>query len=101
MSGHWIEHECSVCNGEGAYYIVGTAGRELPVSVELPAGVDAELIDPCDTCHGTGVVVEPADDDRDEQPLEFADTPAGERMLEAWARRYDELNGAPEGGWDR
>jgi len=32
---------------------------------------------------------------------EFRETPSGYRARERWARRYDRLNGAPEGDWDR
>lgn len=39
--------------------------------------------------------------DRDQGPMEFTDTPRGRVALERWARRYDALNGAPEGDWDR
>lgn len=31
----------------------------------------------------------------------FSETPRGERARERWARRYDDLNGAPEGDSDR
>lgn len=34
-------------------------------------------------------------------PEEFTETPRGYRARERWARRYDALNGAPEGDWDR
>jgi len=34
-------------------------------------------------------------------PYEFTESPQGHRARERWARRYDELNGAPEGDWDR
>ncbi len=37
-----------------------------------------------------------------DQPVqEFSETPRGYRARERWARRYDELNGVPEGEWDR
>ena len=36
-----------------------------------------------------------------DQPQEFSETVAGYRARERWAKRYDELNGAPEGDWDR
>jgi hypothetical protein len=32
---------------------------------------------------------------------EFSETPRGYRARETWARRYDDLNGAPEGDGDR
>ncbi len=38
--------------------------------------------------------------DRGEGP-EFTETAKGYRARERWARRYDELNGAPEGDGDR
>lgn len=34
-------------------------------------------------------------------PEEFSESGRGYRARERWARRYDELNGAPEGDWDR
>lgn len=45
----------------------------------------------------------PADNsDRDEtQPIDFTESPAGERAKEKWAEAYDELNGAPENDGDR
>lgn len=33
--------------------------------------------------------------------MEFTETPRGYRARDRWARRYDALNGAPEGDWDR
>ena len=39
--------------------------------------------------------------DRGLEPVEFSETPLGYRARERWARRYDELNGAPEGEGDR
>lgn len=39
--------------------------------------------------------------DRGPEPVEFSETPRGYRARERWARRYDELNGAPEGEGDR
>ena len=32
---------------------------------------------------------------------EFTESARGYRARERWARRYDSLNGAPEGDWDR
>lgn len=32
--------------------------------------------------------------------MEFSETPRGYRAREKWARRYDELNGAPENAED-
>lgn len=43
----------------------------------------------------------PCDCDRDDSPVEFTESPAGERARERWARSYDELNGAPENEEDR
>lgn len=34
-------------------------------------------------------------------PVEFTETAKGRRALYRWAKRYDSLNGAPEGDWDR
>lgn len=34
-------------------------------------------------------------------PQDFTETARGYRARERWARRYDALNGAPEGDWDR
>lgn len=39
--------------------------------------------------------------DRGNDPVEFTETPKGRRALYRWAKRYDALNGAPEGDWDR
>jgi len=39
--------------------------------------------------------------DRDNGSMEWTETPAGERARERWARRYDDLNGAPETDSDR
>ena len=33
--------------------------------------------------------------------VEWSESPRGYRAREKWARRYDSLNGAPEGDWDR
>lgn len=38
---------------------------------------------------------------RGERPEEFSETHVGLRARERWARRHDELNGAPEGEEDR
>ncbi len=40
-------------------------------------------------------------DDRDESPVEFSESAEGERAREKWAKRHDDLNGAPEGDHDR
>lgn len=40
-------------------------------------------------------------DDDDQGPVIFTETPAGEEARIRWARRYDDLNGAPEGEDDR
>jgi hypothetical protein len=34
-------------------------------------------------------------------PCEFSESARGYRARARWARRYDDLNGAPEGDWDR
>lgn len=39
--------------------------------------------------------------DRDRGPVEFTDSRRGRDALDRWARRYYELNGAPEGPEDR
>lgn len=39
----------------------------------------------------------PTDDD----PVEFSETRRGYEACENWARCYDDLEGAPEGDWDR
>ena len=36
-----------------------------------------------------------------EDPTEFSETSAGYEAREKWAEWYDDLNGAPEGDWDR
>lgn len=36
-----------------------------------------------------------------EPAVEFSETPDGDEARDRWARHYDELNGAPEGDWDR
>ena len=33
--------------------------------------------------------------------VEWSETPRGYDARERWARRHDDLNGAPEGDWDR
>lgn len=33
--------------------------------------------------------------------MEFSESSEGEEAREDWAERYDDLNGAPEGDWDR
>jgi len=35
------------------------------------------------------------------ESIEFTDTTRGYRARDKWARHYDNLNGAPEGDWDR
>jgi hypothetical protein len=35
------------------------------------------------------------------QRVEFTESPKGHHAREKWARRYDDLNGAPEGDDDR
>jgi hypothetical protein len=39
--------------------------------------------------------------DRGDGPVEFTETRRGYQARERWARRYDSLNGAPEGDHDR
>lgn len=34
-------------------------------------------------------------------PSNFSETSKGRKALDRWARNYDDLNGAPEGDWDR
>jgi hypothetical protein len=41
------------------------------------------------------------DDDRGDEPIEFSETDEGLRARENWARKYDDLNGAPENDSDR
>jgi hypothetical protein len=38
--------------------------------------------------------------DRGKTSHEFTETPRGYRARERWARRYDNLNGAPESDYD-
>lgn len=39
--------------------------------------------------------------DRGDAPVEVSESTRGYQARERWARRYEELNGAPEGDWDR
>jgi hypothetical protein len=39
--------------------------------------------------------------DRGSEPAEFSESRRGYRARERWARHYEDLNGAPEGDWDR
>jgi hypothetical protein len=42
------------------------------------------------------------DDDRDpNNPTEWSESDEGKRARDAWARAYEELDGAPEGDDDR
>lgn len=41
------------------------------------------------------------EDDRDDSPFEWTETPEGQDTKDDWARRYDDLNGAPESEYDR
>jgi hypothetical protein len=41
------------------------------------------------------------DDCSQDDPTEFTESAAGHDARERWAKRYDELNGAPEGDGDR
>ena len=34
-------------------------------------------------------------------PFDFTESTAGYEARNRWAERYDDLNGAPEGDWDR
>jgi len=45
--------------------------------------------------------VDERDDCSEDDPTEFTESEEGERARERWAERYDELDGAPEGDWDR
>jgi len=48
-----------------------------------------------------GAVADPLDQrDRGREPCEFSESRRGYRARERWARRYDALNGRPEGPWD-
>lgn len=40
-------------------------------------------------------------DDWDGMPMEFTESEEGDLARHDWAERYDELNGAPEGDYDR
>lgn len=40
-------------------------------------------------------------DDRDNSPVEFTESARGYTARHRWAKWYDDLNGAPEGDWDR
>jgi hypothetical protein len=46
-------------------------------------------------------VDEPDDTDTHGPAIEFTESAAGYRARDRWARHYDDLNGAPEGDWDR
>lgn len=50
---------------------------------------------------GKPLTGELATNDRGIDPMEFSETRRGQQARYNWARRYDELNGAPEGDWDR
>ena len=62
MTGLFEEHDCPSCEGDGAYYIVGEAGFIVPSSQMIAVPRDAELIEPCDTCHGKGYIAGPYDE---------------------------------------
>jgi len=49
-------------------------------------------------CYGTAHAGEAAEHG---PAVEWSETPRGYDARERWARRYDDLNGAPEGDWDR
>lgn len=62
--------------------------------------------DPCVACRGRGFHVKGCERDPEaniynDEPVEFTESPAGERARESWARSYDDLNGAPESDFDR
>ena len=48
---------------------------------------------------------EPDDDyyasDEDTGPVEWSEEESGQKARERWVEFYEELNGAPEGDWDR
>lgn len=46
-------------------------------------------------------MTDPEDETSPDDPTEFSETEAGQKAREKWAERYDELDGAPEGDWDR
>ena len=50
-------------------------------------------------CHFTGDLTLPQDNRTD--TMEFSETARGYDARHRWAKRYDELNGAPEGDSDR
>ena len=65
--------ECPDCQGEGRYYLAGTASDRLPFPPRQMATRDVEKIDPCDYCHGDGEIPVPViDNDKYEQPGLFA-----------------------------
>jgi hypothetical protein len=45
-------------------------------------------------------VEEEEEEEEEDGAMEFTETPQGEDARDRWARAYDELNGAPEGGGD-
>ena len=44
---------------------------------------------------------DPEDDTSEEDPIDFSETEEGEKAREEWAKKYEDLDGAPEGDWDR
>lgn len=50
---------------------------------------------------GLPLIGELALDDRGKEPIEFSEYSKGYAARHRWARRYDELNGAPESDYDR
>jgi len=60
----------------------------------LPPGCHDHHIDEMDDNYDD----EPADE---QDPYEFSESAEGYEARHEWARRYDALDGAPEGDWDR
>ena len=50
---------------------------------------------------GMGMGIGAYDDALGPGPIEFTESEEGYEARERWAERYDELDGAPEGDWDR
>jgi hypothetical protein len=95
---------CDQCGGSGTILQGGGEGVDVEAT-ECPMCEGAGEIDPawqyynstpesCDGGCGTP-------GNCGQCPMEFTETPAGERARERWARAYDKLDGAPEGDWDR
>lgn len=54
-----------MCNGAGSYFIVGAEGAQVPGDTLDPLPHDAEHVDPCDHCHGTGTIATPVLDEEE------------------------------------